>query len=263
MHAAVLAAHGRRADDRPRHLARRADPVADRLRGRLEALEREPPRKPLAGQRPAPLVDQLEARDQLGERRGEQLGRSGEADQAGRRVVRIDEPPGGILHRDPVGDLAQDQREAGVRLAQRAIGLGPLRQQARHTEDEPRLALPAEDGRADALDRDVVAVVMADADRRERRRAARERLLDRGLHGGHVGRVHEVDGLRPDELGGRVAEQRADGWRDEHDRAGGVEQRDQLAAVFDRESPELVELEHLRVRFGHVPPGRVRWTRTR
>jgi hypothetical protein len=133
----------RRAHDRPEARAGLADAVADDLL-RGDAGEREPPGQALELEGSAVLVEHLEARDHVGDRRREELGRTVEADEPRCRVVRVDDAAVPSLDADPVGDLAEDRLELGARLQELGLAAAALGRGGDVAPDrlrEPELAL--------------------------------------------------------------------------------------------------------------------------
>ena len=113
------------------------DPVADGALG-LDPLDREPSRKLGQRQRLAGLVEDLEARHDLRDRRGQELLCGRKADLTCGCVVRVQEAAVRILHRDPVGDLAQDHRELVARLAQLLLDPGTVVHRRDRAQAVPR-----------------------------------------------------------------------------------------------------------------------------
>ena len=126
-HAAVLVAHGRRADDRPAP-ARRSRGSGSRPSARAA---RSPGARAVPAARSSGSGSPSSSRSSkraissaIGAARSSVCGR--EADQARGRVVRVDEAAVRILDGDPVGDLAQDHRELVARLAQVLLDPGTV-----------------------------------------------------------------------------------------------------------------------------------------
>ena len=112
---------GVRRDHRPAHLARGNHAEADQLVGGFSPPSARRPGRSAKVIGCAALVEQLEARQDVGDRRRQELLAVLEAAQLGGRVVGIDQLPVRRLDGDALVDAGQDRRQLVARRAQLVV----------------------------------------------------------------------------------------------------------------------------------------------